>query len=314
MKPVYQVRVWQITHNVNMLDQYLAVDKGFYRDQGLDVEIMVGTEGGGEVDPARLVSSGKVHFGEAGPIQFGTALREGLPLRWLLWTRQDPPHRMIGRPGIRRAQDLRGKLIAVQAQRGARGMYTYLLRRWLRESGVDPDRDVRFMERDPEDLRDFNVATSRWARQAYANSADAVVIFEEAWDLYQRLGFHNLVEPYEAYPHSSVHGLATSVEMIDQYPDLVSRMVRAHFNVAHFIREESEGTIEYIAQRWNLSETMAAQCYERMRRVFIADPTPARLAGEIEFVKGMEEVPAFPAIDPARWVEGRFAEGLVPVP
>jgi len=297
-----------------MLDQYLAVDKGFYRDEGLDVEIVVGTEAGADTDPARLISSGEVHFGEAGPIQFGTALREGLPLRWLLYTRQDPPHRMIGRPGIKTAQDLKGKLIGIQAQRGSRGMYTFLIRRWLMENGVDPDRDVHFMERDPEALRDFNGATSRWAREAYASSADAIVIFEQTWDLYQRLGFHNLVEPYEAYPHSSVHGLATSVEMIEQYPDVVRRMVRAHFKVAHFIHEESEGTIEYIAQRWQLSEAMAARCYERMQRVFIADPTPARFAAEIEFVKGMKEVPPFPDVNPADWVDARPAAGLEPVP
>jgi hypothetical protein len=34
----YHVRVFQVSHNVNMLDQYLARDFGFYAAQRLGVE------------------------------------------------------------------------------------------------------------------------------------------------------------------------------------------------------------------------------------------------------------------------------------
>jgi len=34
----YHVPVFQVSHNVNMLDQYLALDFGFYAAQGLEAE------------------------------------------------------------------------------------------------------------------------------------------------------------------------------------------------------------------------------------------------------------------------------------
>src|SRR5712692_5798286 len=141
-RPLYHVRVYQITQNVNMLDHYLAADKGFYADEGLEVETLVGTEMRA-ADPARLLATGEVHFAMAGAQIFTTAIREGIDIRYVLYTRQDPPHRLVGRPNIASAADLRGELIGVAP---GTSLFYHLIRRWLHENGVDPDREVRFLE------------------------------------------------------------------------------------------------------------------------------------------------------------------------
>jgi ABC-type nitrate/sulfonate/bicarbonate transport system substrate-binding protein len=299
--------VYQITHNVNMLDHYIAADQGFYRKHGLEVETLVGTERP-SVNPARLLVDGEVDFAMAGAQIFTTAAQQGFPLKYVLYTRRDPPHRLVGRPSIKAAGDLRGKLIGVSP---GGGLYYQLIRQWLRENGLDPDRDVRFLDRNPSVLADFHVAESRWAREAYASSADAFVIFEIARDLYRALGFNELVETYERYPGSSTHGIATTQELIDEYPDLVERMVLAHIDVARFIQTDPPATISYMAERWNVAEAVAASCYERMRSVFIADVSAEHLERELAMMRSMEEMPPLPEIRPTDLIEPRFAEAAL---
>jgi len=303
-RPTYHLRVYQITHNVNMLDHYVAADKGFYEEQGLQVETVVGTERSG-ANPAEMLASGEVDFAMAGAQIFTAAVKEKLPIKYVLYTRRDPPHRLIGRPNVKTAADLKGKLIGVSP---GGGLYYHLIRKWLREHGLHPDEDVRFVQRNPPGLEDFRVGGSHWARDAYLHSADAFVIFEVAREFYRALGYNELVETYEHYPDSSTHGIATTQEMIDEHPEVVRRMVRAHINVARFIHAQTDDTIEYIAERWNVAAPVAARCYETMRPVFIADTSEDHLRRELEVMRSMEDMPALPDFSPGDLIEPRFAQ------
>lgn len=96
----YHVRVFQVSHNVNMLDQYLAHDFGFYAAQGLEVEPVIGFDFSGFrlSDPVALLADGDVDFAVAGSLVFAAAAQRGLALRHLLVTRLDPPHWFLVRP------------------------------------------------------------------------------------------------------------------------------------------------------------------------------------------------------------------------
>jgi NitT/TauT family transport system substrate-binding protein len=289
-----------------MLDQYLARDGGFYRREELDVENVIGTENPSK-NPAEMLASGEIDFAVAGLTILLSAIRNKIPLKYLLFTRKDPPHRLVARPHIMTAADLRGKLIGV-----ARGtaLYYHLIRRWLKENGLDPDRDVRFLERNPGSLKDFHIESSPWARDAYWGAADAFLIDEVKRELYQALGFHELVETYERYPNSSTHGLVTTPEKIEADPDLVMRFVRAHTAVARWIHEQASEVVRYIAERWKISEPVAARCYQRMKTVFIADADVHHVTREIEVMRGVEGIGSIPDFEPRDFIEPKFADAV----
>ncbi len=297
-----RVRVFQITHNINMLDQYLAQDKGFYAEQQLDVETFIGTENPGR-NPAEMLARGEIDFGIAGFMILLPAIRHQLAIKFVLYTRQDPPHRLVGRPHVRNVEDLRGKRIGVAA---GTALYYFLVRRWLRENKLDPDKDVEFLHRDPEFLKEFHVAGSPWAREAYFYSTDAFLVDELKRELYRKLGFHELVETYESYPGSSTHGIVATQEVIDQDPDLVRRMVTAHIRVARYIQDQAEEVIHYIAEKWKVSDRVAARCYQRMKAVFIADVDRTHLVRELEVMQELEEFPQLPDIQPEDFIEAKF--------
>jgi ABC-type nitrate/sulfonate/bicarbonate transport system substrate-binding protein len=288
-----------------MLDQCLTVDQGFYRDEGLDVEIVVGTDHPGS-SGGQMLANGDVDFAVAGSGIILPAVQRGTDeIKYVLFTRRDPPHRLVGRPHIRSAEDLRGRLIGVVPSGTV--LYYLLIRKWLRSHGLDPDRDVRFLERDPESLRDFHLRSSDWAREAYLDAADAFVIYEVQRELYQKLGFNELMETYEEYRDSSTHGLATTRELIEEYPDLVRRMVKAHINAASYIGERDAEVIGYISTKWDVSEPVASRCYQSMKSVFIADINPERLRKEIQVMKNLEEVSSLPDFRPENFIEPKFA-------
>src|SRR5439155_12326316 len=91
----------------------LAIDKGFFQQEGLQVEfIVMPTSTGitaliGEVDYSTTASSA-----------IGAAVR-GLPVKILMFYVQRPYHAIVAQKGIKSINDLRGKTIATSGPGGA---------------------------------------------------------------------------------------------------------------------------------------------------------------------------------------------------
>lgn len=69
-EPVRMVLQWE--HQAQFAGYYMALDKGFYESEGLDVTML---PGGADVDPLQLVQSGRADFGSA---MLSTALQARL--------------------------------------------------------------------------------------------------------------------------------------------------------------------------------------------------------------------------------------------
>ncbi len=91
----------------------MALDKGFYREHGLDVDIH---PGGMDANPIRDVVNGSADIGQVGGIeQVILAAGEGLPVKAIASIHRRSPHALISlseRP-VEKAADLRGKTVAV---------------------------------------------------------------------------------------------------------------------------------------------------------------------------------------------------------
>jgi NitT/TauT family transport system substrate-binding protein len=94
---------------------YVALDRGYYKEAGLDVSIV---RGSGSADAIRKVGAGaaQVGFADAGSLVLARA-NDGLPVRMIAGVYAAPPHAIYttADSGIRKPQDLVGHRIADSA-------------------------------------------------------------------------------------------------------------------------------------------------------------------------------------------------------
>lgn len=300
-----RLRVFQVSHNINMLDQYLARDFGFYAAQGLEVEPVIGFDFSGFrlADPVALLADGQIDFAVAGSLVFAPAAQRGLPLRHLLVSRLDPPHWFLARPGIERPADLKGRRIGI---RPGMALFYYLVRGWLRDNGLDPDRDVEFLDPARPGAQGLHLADSLWAWQVFAASADLVLADEVRKELYLALGYRSMIDAYGHYS-GSTHGIVTTATMVDSRPELCQRLVRAHVETSRCIAAEPQRVIDWIAGHWRLDADIAARVYRAMAPVFVQRAEVELIRNEIRLFNSVPELPNLPETLADDWFEPRFA-------
>jgi NitT/TauT family transport system substrate-binding protein len=113
---------------------YVALDRGYYRQAGLDVSFVRGI---GSADVIRKVAAGAVQMGfaDAGSLVLARA-NDGIPVRMLAVVYAAPPHAVyaIEDSGIRKPQDLAGHRIADSAG----SANTLLFGAYAKAAGFDP--------------------------------------------------------------------------------------------------------------------------------------------------------------------------------
>jgi NitT/TauT family transport system substrate-binding protein len=120
-------------HQAQFAGYYLAEDKGFFADEGLEVDIKAG---GPDVDPEKLIAEGAADFTQSGGVESLLAVRDvGLPVVAIgtVFQKIDVVFVAKRRSGISRLTDFSGRTVST--------WYTgvhLILRALLRETGLDP--------------------------------------------------------------------------------------------------------------------------------------------------------------------------------
>lgn len=118
---------------------WVAVEKGMWRKNGLDVELILLT-GGGRVVPALVSGSAQVLLAaDTGVIM---AIHQGMDLVRLGVTTNSLPSSLFTVPDIQSVRDLKGKVLGVS--RGRDASYVRLTK-LLRDHGVNSSEDVKFL-------------------------------------------------------------------------------------------------------------------------------------------------------------------------
>ncbi|PSM16800.1 ABC transporter substrate-binding protein [Nitratireductor sp. StC3] len=92
---------------------FLAQEKGYYADAGLEVQIEPGR---GSSATSQLVASGQTDIGMAGAVSAFDLVAKGAPIQIVMAIRQDDGYALMVRPdsGINSPKDLEGRKIALQ--------------------------------------------------------------------------------------------------------------------------------------------------------------------------------------------------------
>lgn len=190
---------------------YVAVDQGFFADEGLEIEFDYKYE----TDGVSLVGANELPFALVSAEQVPLARAQGLPVVYVLEWWQDYPVAVVARPGsgIQTPADLKGKKIGLPGLFGA----SYVGLRALLDAVNIPESEVRL------DSIGFNQVEALVSGQE-----DAVVVYDnnEPIQLKAR-GYDTVQFAVKDFVTLASNGVITNEKTIAENPALVRRFNRA---------------------------------------------------------------------------------------
>jgi NitT/TauT family transport system substrate-binding protein len=214
--------------NVQFAPYYVAMEKGYYRDAGLDVELDYSFE----TDGVSLVGANELQFAVVSGEQVLLARAQQVPVVYVMAWYQDFPVAVVAKQeqGIRSPQDLKGKRIGIPMLSGA----SYIGFRALLSSAGLKESDVIL------EVIGFNQVEAVAAGQ---NQAAVVYAANEPIQL-RNLGYPVDVIRVADYVELAANGLITNETILRQNPDLVRRMVQATLKGIIWAAEHPDDTYE----------------------------------------------------------------------
>ena len=227
---------------LNLTPLWVAYDKGFFREEGLDVELVAVLGVPDSQHPRhQWRREGKVVFHSPGGSPMFRSVREKRDRSDrevnVVSIANRTAHVFVARDDIESPAQLKGKRLGAD-QKGGSSIDARIV---LRHFGLDPDNDITWV-----DSRGMPPDTERYRLQLFERGEiDAVCCDPPHWNMAVRLGGHRLTSSRDLFTLPEA-GLSTTPVVIDEKPDLVLGMVRATLRGGEFARLNKEETIDSI--------------------------------------------------------------------
>jgi len=240
-------------HSMGYLPLIVALHRGFFKDEGLDIELM------------RLVPSmahnallaGEAHYHGLADSGLRLAAR-GLPLKAIFYGADRPMYYLVAQKDIRSVADLRGKRIGVSQFGGTSDLSARLA---LRHYGIEPEKDAILIQIGAEGVR---MAALR------GGSVSAIIVPVPAVAILKREGFNEVSFVGDVVEFAS-NGYTTTEQRIKEHPQEVKKVVRSIYRGLRFAKENPEGTIGVIQREWKVDPEIAKESYRAIVKALNED-------------------------------------------
>jgi NitT/TauT family transport system substrate-binding protein len=252
-----RIRLSLSSTNVALLPTYAAYDKGFFRDEGFDVELiqMAATLA------STALMTGDLDYNGAATGVISAAV-QGRPMKVLIFTVSRPLMFLMSKKEIKEPRDLKGKKVAGSTP-GASA--TLLAMQALRHVGLEPGKDVSVLPMG-------GTAASRLA-VLESGAVDASLLSVPENFFAREKGFNDLLFLGDVVEFAQA-GFGTTEKRIKENPDEVYRMVRAQLRSVMFLLDSGHQNeiVEMIMKRWRLTDRkMAESIFHDVVRVVAKD-------------------------------------------
>jgi NitT/TauT family transport system substrate-binding protein len=248
-----RIRISVTNYNMSYLAAGVAAKKGFFRDEGLDVEII---RMNANVAMSSLIAN-EVDY----TMIFGSVIRaamRGIPLKVVAVLIDSPPYAFITRPDVSDMKALKGKTIGIGVYGSSNDVVARLM---LERSGIDPEKETKLVA--------FGSDSARFAALK-EGLVDAAIIAPPADSQGRKLGFNVLARANDLFKFPHI-GLGTTHKKITEKPQEVSAVIKAFIRANRFVRENRRETIDVLVDWGRTQREDAIAAYDSTWQVFSPD-------------------------------------------
>lgn len=249
------VRAAYPSANVQFLPAFVALEKGIYKSEGLDVEL---------ISVRSAVTAVQALIG--GQIQFILTIGPQMPAIWegtdiILLAQQvgRPTFSLVVSPDIQKISDLKGKKLGVTF-----GGSTFSGIKALMELNHLADKDVQYI----------NIPGSTPKVAALKQGIIAGTLLAPPSDyVAMKAGFKRLVSLADIFKDTAFTGLAATGKTVRENPQLTKKMVRAIVRGVIHTREHPEDAIQVMMKHLRMEREASVDAYQMIRESLNPVPT-----------------------------------------
>ena len=248
-----KVRISISAVDVSFLTAGVALKRGMFRDEGLDLELI---RMNANVSITAL-ATGDIDYTMVFASVVRGALR-GLPMKVVASFMDSSTHLLIARPEYKTIRDLKGKTLAVSTYGATSDVAARMM---MKHGGVDPEKELKIIQ----------LGAERGRYAALKEGIVDVAVLSPPTDTdAQRNGFRVLSRFHELFKLPFT-GIGTNLKKLKEKPDEVKRMVRAMLKANRFVRANREGSIQTMMDWIKVDRESAAATYDSTWKIFSED-------------------------------------------
>jgi NitT/TauT family transport system substrate-binding protein len=250
-----KIRVSVTNYNMSYLAAGVAAERGFFKEEGLDVEIV---RMNANVAMSSLIS-GDVDYTMIFASVIRAAMR-GIPLKVIAVLIDSPPYAFIARPEIAAMKALKGKTVGI----GVYGSSNDIIARMMLERfGIDPDKETKLVA--------FGSDGARFAALK-EGLVEAAIIAPPADAQARKLGLSVLARANDLFRFPHI-GLGTTNKKLKENPQEISRVIRAFIKANRFVRDNRQEAINILVAWGRTQREDATASYDSTWQIFSPDGT-----------------------------------------
>ena len=252
-----KIRMGIAATSVGFLPIYAAYHRGFYKDEGIDLEIILMSLAAAN----NAFFKGEIEY-SAGLTGLALAAARNYPAKILIFTVAKPLQSFVSKKEIKEPRDLRGKKVAGSSPGGSATILAYQA---LRHFGLEPGKDVQVLPMGGSGAGRLAVLEQGVVDASLLSVPENIIALNKGYNELIFLG------DVVTFPQN---GFGTSATQIQQQPDEVYRMVRATLRGLMFVTDETnrEQARDIMMKQWRVSDPkLAAEMLGYLKRGLAKD-------------------------------------------
>src|SRR5262245_359057 len=255
--PPQRVRIAYSSTGVNYVDLFLGKEKGYFREEGLEPQFIQMS--------SNLAITANIAGEIDGQAAIGSAMRaitRGAALRVVSVTLRRPLFWLVVRPEYRSVKELKGKVLGISTIGGSQHLRA---KGMLAAGGLDPEKEITSIQINDQTMQ----------LQALINNSVQMTALSPPWVAVARDKFKmNILDSALDRFAGIDSGLAVSLKMLQEKPDLVKKILRARAKGnRYYLENEREGS-EFLARLYKVDIKTALESYRSSKPAFTGTGIP----------------------------------------